>query len=39
MKKLIGWGVDGIITDTPQLLIRVLEEEQANQGSSATRAR
>jgi len=26
MKKLIDWGVDGIITDTPDLLIEVLEE-------------
>lgn len=26
MKKLIGWGVDGIITDTPDRLIRVVEE-------------
>jgi glycerophosphoryl diester phosphodiesterase len=26
MKKLIGWGVDGIITDAPDLLLRVLEE-------------
>ncbi len=25
MKKLIGWGVDGIITDEPDLLLEVLE--------------
>ena len=25
MKRLIGWGVDGIITDRPDLLIAVLE--------------
>ncbi|MBN2552336.1 MAG: glycerophosphodiester phosphodiesterase [Spirochaetales bacterium] len=26
MKKLIGWGVDGIITDSPDLLMQVVEE-------------
>ncbi len=36
MKKLIGWGVDGIITDTPDRLIRVLEELKADYDSSAT---
>jgi glycerophosphoryl diester phosphodiesterase len=30
MRKLIGWGVDGIITDTPDQLIRVLEESKAD---------
>jgi glycerophosphoryl diester phosphodiesterase len=30
MRKLIGWGVDGIITDSPDLLIRVLEEAYTN---------
>ena len=30
MKKLIDWGVDGIITDTPDRLIRVLEELKAD---------
>jgi glycerophosphoryl diester phosphodiesterase len=30
MKKLIDWGVDGIITDTPDLLIRVLQESKAD---------
>jgi glycerophosphoryl diester phosphodiesterase len=30
MKKLIDWGVDGIITDMPDGLIQVLEESQAD---------
>ena len=30
MKKLIGWGVDGIITDTPDLLLEVLEGFKRN---------
>jgi len=29
MKKLIDWGVDGIITDTPDSLIQVLYESKA----------
>ena len=30
MKKLIGWGVDGLITDTPDLLLEVLEGFKGN---------
>jgi len=30
MKKLIQWGVDGIITDIPDQLIQVLEESKAD---------
>jgi glycerophosphoryl diester phosphodiesterase len=30
MQKLIDWGVDGIITDTPGELIEVLRESQAD---------
>ena len=30
MKKLIGWGVDGIITDEPDLLLEVLEGFKRN---------
>ncbi len=30
MKKLIGWGVDGIITDEPDLLLEVLEGFKQN---------
>jgi glycerophosphoryl diester phosphodiesterase len=30
MKRLIGWGVDGIITDRPDLLIEILEESKAD---------
>jgi glycerophosphoryl diester phosphodiesterase len=30
MKRLIDWGVDGIITDTPDRLVRVLEELRAD---------
>jgi glycerophosphoryl diester phosphodiesterase len=30
MKKLIDWGVDGIITDTPDQLIEVLGESKAD---------
>jgi glycerophosphoryl diester phosphodiesterase len=30
MKRLIDWGVDGIITDTPDRLVRVLEELKAD---------
>ena len=30
MKRLIDWGVDGIITDTPDRLVRVIEELKAD---------